>query len=92
MRGRSDITVRDLVDSGLLRPGQELVLGVRGRATATVTKQGTILYQGVEYQSPTMAANAASGTNLNGWKAWRLQLGDGVVELNNLREEARRRH
>lgn len=91
MRGRSDISVHDLVDHGLLQPGEELLLGVRGLARATVTDAGNLQMNGEEYRSPTMAANAASGTNLNGWKAWRLRRGDRVIELDALRREARER-
>ena len=91
MRGRSDISIRDLVERGLLQPGEELMLGVRGLARATVTNAGTLKMNGEEYRSPTMAANAASGTNLNGWKAWRLTRGDRVIELDALRQEARQR-
>lgn len=92
MRGRSDISLLDLLDLGLLRPGQKLQLvGREGLAVnATVTDRGTIVCEGTEFKSLTMAAKAVKGFSVNGWKAWRIPQGNGAVNLDTLRQQARR--
>jgi len=55
---------------------------------ATVRKDGTILYKGVSYNSPSMAAVAITKRAMNGWTTWRYERapGDWVV-LDVLRKK-----
>jgi hypothetical protein len=91
VRGQSDISLLDLLGLGLLRPGQKLQLVRRkGPAVnATVTDRGTIVYEGTEFKSPSMAARAVKGFSVNGWVAWRTPQGNGTVNLDALRQQAR---
>jgi hypothetical protein len=91
LRGRSDISLLDLLELGLLQPGQTLQLVRRAGQTinATVTGRGTIICNGAEFQSPTTAATAALGVNTNGWQAWRISKGYPIVKLDALRQQAR---
>jgi hypothetical protein len=72
-RWHSRVTLKDLIDAGLLRPGQELQFGRRVDVRAQVTPQGTVLFKGVYYASPSSAGASVNGTSVNGWVAWRLQ-------------------
>jgi Restriction Enzyme Adenine Methylase Associated len=91
VRGRSDISLLDLLDLGLLRPGQKLQLVRQAgpAVNATVTDRGTIVCQGTEFRSLTMAAKAVKGFSVNGWEAWRIPQGNGTVNLDTLRQQAR---
>ena len=92
MRGqRSDISLLDLLDLGLLPPGQKLVLVRReGPAVnATITDRGTIVCKGTEFKSRTTAAKAIKGYCVNGWEAWRIPQDNGTVSLDTLRQQAR---
>jgi hypothetical protein len=68
------IRLVDLLDRGLLKPGAELVWERRstGVVRAIVTERGSIrLDTGKEYDTPSGAATAVSGSILNGWPAWK---------------------
>lgn len=55
---------------------------------ATVRKDGTILYKGNSYSSPSAAASAITKRAMNGWATWRYERapGDWVV-LDTLRKK-----
>ncbi len=55
---------------------------------ATVRKDGTILYKGASYNSPSKAASAITKRAMNGWATWRYERapGDWVV-LDILRKK-----
>ena len=91
MPGRSDISLLDLLELGLLLPGQTLQLSRRQGPTinATVTDRGTIVCEGTEFTSPTTAAGAIRGNSVNGWQAWRIPQGNTTVKLDTLRQQAR---
>ena len=82
------VTLLDLLDAGLLAPGDELEykrprLGETYRAT--VTEYGTlVLEDGQEFSSPSKAAMvAADATAIAGWHAWHRP--DGTL-LDSLRQ------
>jgi hypothetical protein len=84
--GRSPISLSDLVRAGLLRPGQRLSFR-SGTQTADVTSEGKLTFDGRDFHSPSTAARAAAGgTSLNGWLAWRVDVGGRQVTLATLRE------
>jgi Restriction Enzyme Adenine Methylase Associated len=86
---RSKVSVKDLIDAGLLQPSQELQFGSRSNIRAKVTSRGTILFKGVEYSSPSPAASQVNGTSINGWVTWRFKTRDaGWVTLSDLRSRA----
>jgi len=55
---------------------------------ATVRKDGTILYRGASYNSPSAAASAITKRAMNGWAIWRYERapGDWVI-LDTLRKK-----
>lgn len=87
------VTVRDLINAGLLTPGTELILkaGQREVATATLSTEGEIVWNGISYRSPSDKAFARllgpTRTTLNGWTHWVAVLQTGHVRLSDLREK-----
>jgi hypothetical protein len=83
------IELADLVEAGLLEPGQRLIWETY---TATVTDAGTIrLEDGREFSTPSGAAmNAADLMAYDGWYAWRLDDEDRP-RLHDLRVQLSRR-
>ena len=84
------VRVMDLVDAGLLRPGQELVferprIGEVHRAVVTENARIKVA-DGQEFASPSRAAVEVSGAvAMDGWYTWRV--GDGGPLLYQLRQQ-----
>jgi Restriction Enzyme Adenine Methylase Associated len=84
-------SVADLLASGLLTAGEELV-GIRSRldARATVLENGSIRVGETVYASLSGAAIAASGNSSEpGWEFWAVVREGGPVRLYELRERLR---
>jgi hypothetical protein len=64
------ISIRDLLDVGLLLPYQGLRLFNREALTAHITPDGAISFRRQRYRTPTPAAEAFSGTSVDGWRVW----------------------
>jgi hypothetical protein len=87
------LRLSDLLDSGLLRPGDELIWNrprVGQEFTATVTGDGRIqLVDGRTFSSPSRAAmEAAEIASYDGWYAWRTR--STAETLHSLRERLSR--
>jgi hypothetical protein len=85
-RGRSPVSLTDLILARLLQPGQ--TLSFRGQASplGSLTAAGKIVLDGREYSSPSTAARAAAGgTSTNGWLAWQVEEGGQYTPLAALR-------
>jgi hypothetical protein len=80
-------TVKDLIDAGLLEPGAKLVLSQAGKTReAVVLESGAIMFNQVEYSSPSKASTVALGLKANnGWVTWRVESKNGKT-LGELRE------
>jgi hypothetical protein len=69
------VELADIMAAGLLYEGATLY--ARGRRvagrTATVLFDGAVDVDGVRYSTPSGAARAVSGTNVNGWWFWLLE-------------------
>lgn len=81
-----DVTISDLVEAGLLAPGQELVMTYKPRGaaarqtyTAIVSDSGDIVVDGLSYSAPSYAAlhciqqSGSSRNTVNGWTSWKTQ-------------------
>lgn len=83
----TEVTLQDLLGSGLLQPGELITPTAAGYdAIAEVMADGTILLDGMECDSLTGAA-AAAGARANGWTFWAVSSADGEKSLNHLRKE-----
>ena len=66
------ITLKNLIDAGLLKSGEELTLNVRGKdVTAILTADGKIKYQDKTYDGPLACAAAIRGQTCDGWYCWK---------------------
>ena len=84
------VSLKDLVDSGLLHAGQRLVGNRNGvTCSATVTADGQVeLEDGRREESPSTAGAAALGTKAcNGWHFWQTETPRGVVRLTRVRDD-----
>jgi hypothetical protein len=89
------VTVRQLVDAQLLRPGQRLVGSQSGKTfSATVTADGHLeLPDGVFCESPSTAGATVLGTrSCNGWHFWQTESPRGLVRLSRIRDDLLEQH
>jgi hypothetical protein len=87
LKGRSEISVADLIRAGLLKPGQRLRHRKSGSVYATVTTEGHLRVRNKVYSSPSTAAQVASGGITNGWLSWFTEDTDDVLSLSELRQQ-----
>lgn len=86
-KGRSSVSVAELVRGGFLSADQKLTYR-NSTITAKVTADGDILFNGTSFSSPSTAAQmAAGGTSTNGWLAWFADIQGERVHLASLRAE-----
>lgn len=82
---------KDLLNKGLVSIGQKLKANYKGKEYfASITDEGNIEYNGQIYNSPSLAAKAASGgKSCDGWKFWKYE--DKIVgkfePIDKLRKE-----
>lgn len=87
-RGRSTVSIADLIGADLLQPGQQVSFRRSSTITGVITNRGTISVSGTEYASPSTAAKAAAGgVSTNGWVAWRVRRGGEWNTLAQLRDQ-----
>ena len=66
------ITLKDLLDADLVKPGDVLTIGVRGEeVTATLLPDGKIKYQNQTYDGPLACATAIRGQTCDSWYCWK---------------------
>lgn len=84
------VSLKDLLDAGMLVPGQALV-GTRNGVTcsATVMTDGQIeLEDGRREESPSTAGAAALATKAcNGWYFWQADTSRGLLRLTRIRDD-----
>jgi hypothetical protein len=87
-RGRSPVSLADLLTAGLLQPGQELQFRKSAGKRAQIAGDGTIVFEGRAYQSPSTAGRAAAGgASTNGWVSWYVNRAGEWIHLAQLRDE-----
>lgn len=66
------VTLKDLLDAGLLKAGNELTIGLHGKdVTATLLSNGKIMYQHQIYEGPLACVTVIRGHPCDGWSCWR---------------------
>ena len=66
------ITLKDVLDAGLLKAGDELTISLRGKdVTAALLADGKIRYQDQTYDGPLACAIAVRGQTCDGWFCWK---------------------
>ena len=82
-------STKDLIKSGLLQPGQELIWNRRVAKQvhlATVNQDGSITTaDGVKHKTPSGAAKHLNGNKpVDGWLAWKIKsTGDSLASLRD---------
>lgn len=82
----STLSVKYLLDAGLLQVGQELIpnrAGYEGKR-ATITEDGHLVVDGKTYETPSGAGRAVLRRSINGWWFWRVGSSTGP-SLKDLR-------
>ena len=75
--------LKELIDSGRLAVGTKLKLNRRdGTTTATVVQDGIRLGKKT-YRSPSGAASALTGGQINGWAVWKTEDGEPLAKLRD---------
>ncbi len=87
---RRRVTLRDLIDAGLLQAGTNMVLVGPGRrevARAKLTAAGEISWDGRAYRSPSDKAfcRLLGRSAVNGWTHWHAELPEGRVPIAEVR-------
>jgi len=80
------VRVLGLLDAGLLAPGA-ILINPSDDVEATVMVDGRIEFDGVRYDSPSGASDAAHGVSTNGWAYWLADTADGLRPLAALRDD-----
>jgi len=66
------VTLKDLLDAGILKANDILTISLRGRdVTATLLADGTIRYQDKTYDGPLACATAVRNQTCDSWYCWR---------------------
>ena len=75
------VSLKDLIDAGLLQPGQELRYQAPNRALAHITSEGFVHLDGINYHSLSSAAKHITGYPVNGWIVWQIksETGDWIA-------------
>lgn len=79
-----------LIENGLLQPGQTLFFGPRGLATAIVLANGQIRHNGLTGSIHMVGRTIQNAPSCNGWEHWYYEDGEGQRHpINNLRDRLR---
>lgn len=85
------VTIRMLMDKGLLQPGEQLILAKANHdlATATLAPNGDFHWNDRAYQTPSHRDFAAllGHQSLNGWTSWHVERPNGRQTLAEIRAE-----
>ena len=66
------ITLKDVLDAGLLKAGDELTISTKGKnVTATLLADGRIRYENQTYDGPLTCATAVRGQTCDSWFCWK---------------------
>ncbi len=71
-RNKYEVTVLGLIWADLLKPGTVLTMTYTGRDyKAKVSPEGELVVHGQIFDTPSGACEFVTGTEINGWKAWK---------------------
>jgi hypothetical protein len=87
-RARFGVRVLDLIEADLLSAGAMLI-NRTDDVEATVLADGRIQFDGVAYDSPSGASDAAHGGSTNGWTYWLADTPEGLRPLAAVRDDLR---
>ncbi len=80
------VGVTDLLDAGLLTAGAVLI-NPSDDVEALILTDGRLAFDGILYDSPSGAGDAAHGGSTNGWSYWLADTATGLRTLASLRDD-----
>lgn len=83
---RYDAAMANLIDAGLIPPEGVLTSHLSGGGHEARYTREIVEHQGTIYNSPSMAARAAIGHNVNGWDFWHVPFEGNAVKLAVVRD------
>jgi modification methylase len=84
------VALTQLLEAGLLLPGQTLFFRGDKHITALVKPDGRLLYDGVEGSIHQIARRLVNGSPCNGWDLWHYQDEAGILQpIDKLRQKVR---
>ncbi|MFH1639144.1 MAG: hypothetical protein ABIB93_02360 [Chloroflexota bacterium] len=96
VRGDKRITIKDLLDSSIMKAGQVIYCiykGTRYEGEILISGEIKIRHTGETYNSPSDAASSITQTSINGWVWWLTIGADGKeIKLDELRTKYRLGH
>ncbi len=85
------VSVAQLLEHGLLRPGQVIYFRKDRGVSARIKPDGKILIDGIEGSIHQVGRQAAGGSPCNGWTQWHFETAEGELRpIDDLRAEYRR--
>jgi|tagenome__1003787_1003787.scaffolds.fasta_scaffold19997867_2 hypothetical protein len=81
-------TLSDLVRAGVVQPGTRIIASYKGAEhSAEITSEGKVRISGADQLlTLSAAARTISDSRVNGWRFWRVQVGDSEVPISRLRD------
>ncbi|MBF0270937.1 MAG: DUF2924 domain-containing protein [Magnetococcales bacterium] len=83
---RKNVSIKDLMDAGLLSSGSVLELKYKNNNyNAKIDHNGDIVYEGVSRKSLSAAAKLITKSENNGWDSWKIRENGRLISLSDLR-------
>lgn len=86
-----DITLKMIVDSGFIKPNTKVYASIDEKISGIINIDGAIEINisGVKkvFPYPSGAARAFTKTSVNGWKFWKIDNNDDLIELAELKRK-----
>jgi hypothetical protein len=84
----TEITLKMIVESGLLKPETTIYSSTKPPVSGKINNDGSITISfNRKFTSLSGAAKAITDSSVNGWRFWRVRIGDEYKELTFFREE-----
>jgi hypothetical protein len=87
----TNITLKMLIDMGLIKPGTILYSSSKPMVTGEINDDGSITLdlnnQTLIFQSPSGAARAIRKSSVNGWTFWKIFIENEYKDLSILRKK-----
>lgn len=86
-----DITLKMIVDSGFIKPNTKVYASIDEKISGIINIDGAIEIDvsGVKkvFPFPSGAARAFVKTSVNGWKFWKIEYKNQLIELTELKQK-----
>lgn len=88
---KPDITLKDIISDGFIQPNTEVYASTNEKISGIINIEGAIEIEidGVKeiFPFPSGAARAFVKTSVNGWKFWKINYNNQLIELTELKRK-----